>query len=177
MTYRDSIARTMTELMERDDRVVLAGIGVGYPPYCYNTTEECAMRWPDRVIEFPCSEMALGGWAVGMALQGWKPIVIHGRSNFFMLQMDMLVNHILNAGELYGRTLPIVFRLVSGQDDAGQGCQHQFDASQLLCALRIQYSQLHTHSNCRDVYTRAIGSAGPSIVTEYKRLYECELDC
>jgi len=61
------------------------GLGVAY------SKEELAVEFPMQVLETPVSELAISGMAVGLASQGFRPVVVHGRVEFALLAMDQIL--------------------------------------------------------------------------------------
>src|SRR3989338_3879822 len=47
---------------------------------------------PKRVIDTPLSENCLTGFAIGAALDGMRPVLIHQRNDFMLLTMDQMMN-------------------------------------------------------------------------------------
>src|ERR1700737_3187278 len=50
----------------------------------------------DRILDSPVSENATTGAAIGAALAGMRPIVVHPRMDFMLLAMDPIVNQAAN---------------------------------------------------------------------------------
>jgi pyruvate dehydrogenase E1 component beta subunit len=62
-----------------------------------NTTRNLLEAYgPERVIDTPVSENAITGAAVGAALVGMKPIVVHPRMDFLMYALDPIINQAAN---------------------------------------------------------------------------------
>ncbi len=67
---RHTFGKTITELAEKDDKIVLL-IG----DFGYKVVDEFAEKFPDRFFNFGICEQAMIGAAAGMALEGLKPYV------------------------------------------------------------------------------------------------------
>jgi pyruvate/2-oxoglutarate/acetoin dehydrogenase E1 component len=77
------------------------------------------------VIDTPVSENAITGTAVGAALVGMRPVVVHPRVDFMMYAMDPVINEAANWHYMFGgqMSVPLVIRLIIGRG-WGQGPQH-----------------------------------------------------
>lgn len=100
MTYKEIIAETMRELA-KDPKVVFIGYNVGCGSKAGGTLEGI----PDsQLIEMPLAENLMMSVAIGMAIEGYKPVVYFERMDFITNAMDSIVNHldklkILSRGE------------------------------------------------------------------------------
>jgi pyruvate dehydrogenase E1 component beta subunit len=81
----------------------------------------------ERVIDTPVSENAMTGAAVGAAIAGMRPIVVHPRVDFVLYALDPIINqaanwHYMNGGR---SSVPVVFWLIvnRGGEQAAQHSQ------------------------------------------------------
>jgi acetoin:2,6-dichlorophenolindophenol oxidoreductase subunit beta len=92
LTYSLAINEALYQMMERNESVFLIGQGVKSPWYVGNTATGLLERFgPERVIDTPVSENAVTGSAVGAALAGMRPVVVHPRLDFMMYAMDPII--------------------------------------------------------------------------------------
>ncbi len=83
--------------MAEDASVFLIGQGVKSPWYVGHTADGLLDRFGEkRVIDTPVSENAVTGAAVGAALNGMRPVVVHPRMDFMMYAFDPIVNEAAN---------------------------------------------------------------------------------
>lgn len=126
LTFAQVILQTLDEVLESDPSTLLFGLGVNDPKGVFGTTSDLYKKYgKERVFETPTSENAMTGIGVGLALSGFKPIMVHQRLDFFLLAMDQLVNsaakwHFMFGGE---KNIPITIRLITGRG-WGQGPTH-----------------------------------------------------
>jgi pyruvate dehydrogenase E1 component beta subunit len=102
------------------------GLGVTDPKGVFGTTLGLSEKYgPKRVIETPTSENAITGIGVGLAITGYRPIMVHQRLDFFLLAMDQLVNSAAKWHYMFGgqQSVPITIRLITGRG-WGQGPTH-----------------------------------------------------
>jgi pyruvate dehydrogenase E1 component beta subunit len=108
ISYADAINEALRQVIERDDRVFLIGQGVTSPWYVGTTTVGLIERFgPDRIIDTPVSENGVTGVAVGSALAGMHPILVHPRMDFMYYAMDQIANHAANWYYMFGGQLSV----------------------------------------------------------------------
>ena len=78
---------------------------------------------PEQVLTYPVAENLMNASAMGLALAGMRPIVIHERMDFLAVGMDALVNHIPVWPKREPMDLPVTILAVVGRGK-GQGPQH-----------------------------------------------------
>lgn len=126
MTQSEAIRQATYQAMRGDSSVVVVGEGVADPRGIFGTTKGLVTEFgADRVIETPLSENAFTGAAVGMALNGFRPIVTHQRVDFSLLALDQVVNNAAKWRYMFGgqESVPMVIRMIIGRG-WGQGAQH-----------------------------------------------------
>jgi pyruvate dehydrogenase E1 component beta subunit len=171
ITAADAIREALDQALAADPAVYLMGEGVADPKGIFGTTTGLAQKYgPDRVIEMPVAENGLTGVAIGSALMGQRPVLIHQRVEFCLLAMEQLVN---NAAKLHyvsgGRhAVPMVIRLVVGRG-WGQGPQH----SQSLEALFAHVPGLKlvmpaTAADAKGLLLGAIADDNPVVFLEHR---------
>jgi pyruvate dehydrogenase E1 component beta subunit len=79
----------------------------------------------DRIIDSPVSENATTGLAIGSAIHGKRPIVVHPRMDFMLLAMDPIVNQAANWSYMFKGevSVSIVIRSIINRGGE-QGAQH-----------------------------------------------------
>lgn len=133
LQYSLAINEALHQAMAHDRSVFLIGQGVKSPWYVGNTAQGLLKRFgKHRVIDTPVSENAVTGAAVGAAITGMRPVVVHPRLDFMMYALDPIINEAANWHYMSGgaASVPVV---VWGIINRGgeQGAQH----SQALQAL------------------------------------------
>lgn len=126
--YSKAINEAHAQLLEKDDRVFLMGIGVNSPWFVGESTVGLVDKFgPERVIDIPVSENAMTGIATGAALAGMRPIMLHPRMDFMLLAMDQLVNHAAKWHYMFGGKVncPLTIRGIinRGNEQAAQHSQ------------------------------------------------------
>lgn len=120
MNFLQAMHRALDEAMQ-DRSVVLLGQLVKYG--LGGLTAGLHDRYRAQVLTMPVAENLMNGAAMGMALAGMRPVVIHERMDFLAVGMDPLVNHIPVWPARTPMSLPVVVLAVVGKGK-GQGPQH-----------------------------------------------------
>ena len=103
ISYAQAINEALYQMIESDDRVFLIGQGVTSPWYVGSTTAGLLDHFgPERVIDTPVSENGITGAAVGAALAGMRPVVVHPRMDFMYYAMDPIANQAANWHYMFG---------------------------------------------------------------------------
>lgn len=111
LSFSSAINEALHQMMEHDESVFLIGQGVKSLWYVGNTCEELLERFgQERIIDTPVSENAVTGSAVGAAIAGMRPVVVHPRMDFMMYAMDPIINEAANWRYMCGgnSSVPVV---------------------------------------------------------------------
>jgi pyruvate dehydrogenase E1 component beta subunit len=169
-----ALNRALADALEQDARVLVFGEDVGALGGVFRVTEGLAARFGDeRVFDTPVAEAGIVGTAIGMAMNGLRPVVEMQFDAFAYPAFEQITSHL---AKLHNRTrgrieLPIVVRIPYGGGIGG--VEHHCDSSEAYythtAGLRVV-----TPGSPRDAYTllrQAIDSPDPVIFLEPKRRY------
>ncbi|HYH22871.1 MAG TPA: transketolase C-terminal domain-containing protein [Azospirillum sp.] len=126
LTVAEALREATDLCMRRDPRVFVMGEGVADPKAIFGTTAGlAAAHGAARVMETPIAENGFTGLAIGAAMMGRRPLIVHQRVDFALLSLEQLFN---NAAKLHyvsnGRhRVPLVVRMIVGRG-WGQGPAH-----------------------------------------------------
>ncbi len=174
INYCQAISEALVQGMEADPNVFLFGLGVDDCRGIFATTIEATRRFgPSRVFDVPACENALTGIAIGAALNGKHPVLVHARHDFMFLALDQMINNAAKWKYIYGgkSSLGITFRAIVGKG-WGQGATH----SQNLQALFAHFPGLIVAipSNAYDIkgiMLEAFNQKKPVVIIEHRSLY------
>jgi pyruvate dehydrogenase E1 component beta subunit len=108
LQYSLAINEALHQMMAEDESVFLIGQGVKSPWYVGNTAKGLLERFgPERIIDTPVSENAVTGSAVGAALVGMRPVVVHPRMDFMLYAFDPIINEAANWHYMFGGKLSV----------------------------------------------------------------------
>ena len=126
IAYTQAINETLHRMIESDKRVFLIGQGVTSPWYVGSTTDGLIDRFgPKRIIDTPVSENGITGVAVGAALAGMRPILVHPRMDFMYYAMDQIANQAANWHYMFGGQMSVPLTIWAIINRGGeQAAQH-----------------------------------------------------
>jgi pyruvate/2-oxoglutarate/acetoin dehydrogenase E1 component len=174
LTYREAVARAITQEMERDPNVVFLGEDVGGAGGVFKATVGLLERFgPERVRDTPISEQAILGAAMGAAMTGLRPIAEIMFADFFAVCWDLVANQIakssyMTAGQV---SFPLVIRSGNG-GGLRFGAQHSQSVENW--AMAIPGLKVVAPSNPTDViglFAAAVRDPDPVMFFEHKGLY------
>jgi pyruvate dehydrogenase E1 component beta subunit len=124
-TGRETINRVLAEEIERDDRVVVLGENVRLAGALGATAGLYDRFGPAVIHETPVSENAILGAALGLALDGFRPVVEIFSADFLLAVANEVVNDIPKWRQQHALAggLPIVIRGCMGAN-GGLGPEH-----------------------------------------------------
>jgi pyruvate/2-oxoglutarate/acetoin dehydrogenase E1 component len=123
-SYIRAINRALHEEMEYDPRVLIMGLDVGRQGGLFGATRGLYDRFgADRVMDMPISEAGYTGAAIGLAMEGYRPVVEMQFADFVTVAFDQIVTvaakmYFLTAGAI---AVPLVIRMPYGSNLSGQG--------------------------------------------------------
>ena len=174
ITFVEAINLALASELGRDEQMVLMGQDVAKDGGVFRATLGLLDRFgPERVIDTPLAEAMIAGMAVGMAVEGLKPVAEIQFSGFAYTTIDQVLNH---AGRMRYRTrgrlsCPMVLRTPCG---AGiHAPEHHSESPEAMFAhtpgIRLVYP-----SSPRRAYgllLAAIRDPDPVVYLEPTRLY------
>lgn len=126
LSFTEAIRLALFDSLEDDESVRVFGLGVTDPKAVFGTTSGLVGEFgSERVFDTPLSENAITGAAVGMAMAGLKPVMIHQRADFTFTSAEQIINQAAKTFFTSGGKFPIplVIRMIVGRG-WGQGPTH-----------------------------------------------------
>ncbi|MHB9111373.1 MAG: alpha-ketoacid dehydrogenase subunit beta [Thermoleophilia bacterium] len=177
--YGTAILAAFEYLLEHYPEVFVIGQGLWSPWYVGNSMTDLDKKFgAHRVIDTPVSESACTGAAVGAALAGMKPIVVHPRMDFMLYAMDAIVNQAAKWSHMTGGQANPGLTIRSIINRGGeQGAQH----SQALHAWFAHVPGLRvvmpaTVADARDLLIASALNPDPVMFIDDRWLYDLEDD-
>jgi len=175
--YGTAMLSAFEYLLENYPEVFVIGQGLWSPWYVGNSMTDLDKKFgAHRVIDTPVSESACTGAAVGAALAGMKPIVVHPRMDFMLYAMDAVVNQAAKWSHMIGGQAGpgLTIRTIINRGGE-QGAQH----SQALHAWFAHMPGLRvvmpaTVADARDLLIASVLCQDPVIFIDDRWLYDLE---
>ncbi len=175
MKLREAVKDATFELMRQHPEVFLIGVGVLDPRGVFGTIAGSAQEFgTERVVEGPLAEQMLTGVAMGAAMHGLRPILVHHRVDFMLLTMDQIVNHLAKYRYMFPRAykLPIVIRGIVGRG-WGNGPQHTQSLHGLFAGIPgLQVVVPASAADAKGLMVSAALGDDPVIFIEHRWMHE-----
>lgn len=174
LTYKEAAAEAIRMAMEYDGRVVLMGEGVDNVTGVYSHVLPAFKKFgATRVIDTPISENGITGFAIGVALDGMYPILIHQRNDFMLLAMDQ-ISQAAKMKYMSGGRCHVPLTILSFiARKPGEGAQHSQSLQSVFGYFPgIRVGMPATPEDVKGMILSATASEDPTIVLEHRSLFE-----
>lgn len=170
----EALNRALRDALAADERVLVLGEDVGRLGGVFRITDGLAAAFgADRCVDTPLAEAGIIGFAVGMAMYGFRPVAEMQFDAFAYPAFEQIVSHVAKMGSRTGGQvrLPMVVRIPYG---GGIGAvEHHADSSEAYYA-HTPGLKVVTPATVADAYwllRAAIDDPDPVIFMEPKKLY------
>jgi acetoin:2,6-dichlorophenolindophenol oxidoreductase subunit beta len=179
LSYAGAINEALRQSMELSEKVVVLGQLVDYKSGIFGTTTGLVDRFgPDRVQDFPVAENLMTATAMGAALTGLRPVIVHQRLDFMIYSMDAITNwlslwHFKSAGK---SGMPVTIRAIVGKG-WGQGPQHSKSLHAWFAHLPgLRVAIPATADDAKGLLMESIFSETPAVFVEGRGLFSMTAD-
>ena len=175
LQYGLGIREAFEWLLEGHPNVFTIGQGLWSPWYVGNSMTDLDVRFGrDRVIDSPISEAAVTGAALGAALCGYRPIVIHPRVDFMLLAVDQIVTQAAKWNSMFGGGIPVPLTVRAIINRGGeQGAQHSQSLQSWFANIPgLRVVMPATAGDARDLLIASVLSDDPVLYMDDRWLYD-----
>ncbi|WP_298624974.1 alpha-ketoacid dehydrogenase subunit beta [uncultured Legionella sp.] len=174
ITLIEAVTQALAYELANDENVVVFGEDVGLNGGVFRATAGLQERFgEERVFDTPLAESMIAGLAIGMSLQGLKPVAEFQFMGFIYPAMNQIISH---AARMRNRTrgrlnCPLVFRAPFG--GGIRAPEHHSESTEALFA-HIPGLQVVIPSSPKRAYgllLAAMRNPDPVIFLEPKRIY------
>ncbi|WP_182541409.1 alpha-ketoacid dehydrogenase subunit beta [Nocardioides ginsengisegetis] len=174
LTMAQALNRALRDAMADDPTVLMFGEDVGQLGGVFRVTDGItADLGEDRCFDTPLAEAGIVGMAIGMAMNGMRPVVEMQFDAFAYPAFEQIVSHVAKMrNRTRGRmSLPIVIRVPYAGGIGG--VEHHCDSSEAYYAHTpgLHVVAPSTPSDAYSLLREAIASPDPVIFLEPKKLY------
>ncbi|MBI5905439.1 MAG: alpha-ketoacid dehydrogenase subunit beta [Deltaproteobacteria bacterium] len=174
ITLLQAVHDALLEEMARDPRVILLGEDVGREGGVFRATQGLLQRFgPERVVDSPLNEGGIVGMAIGMAMNGMRPVVEIEFADFIYPAFDQIVSELAkmryrSAGQF---SAPVVLRAPSGGGIKGGHYHSQSPEAYFIHTPGLTVAMPSTPADAKGLLTSAMRSPDPVLFFEPKALY------
>lgn len=170
----EAVNQALMNEMEKDETVIVYGEDVGVEGGVFRATVDLQKKFgKERAFDTPLAESAIVGTAVGMAINGLKPVVEMQFMGFSYPAFNQIISHVARMrNRSRGRyTLPMVIRAPYG--GGIRALEHHSESTEALYAhipgLKVVIPS--TPYDTKGLLIAAIRDPDPVIFLEPKRIY------
>ena len=170
--YIDAVNDALRTALAADDRVVLLGQDIAGYGGVFKATEGLADEFgTDRVRNTPIVESGAIGAALGLALDGFRPVVEMQFGDFVSCGFNQLVNNVATTRYRWDAPVPLVVRLPVG-GGLGAGPFHSQNVEAWFCHVSgLKVVAAAAPADAKGLLLAALDDGNPVLVLEHKKLY------
>ena len=174
MTVIEAVQAALREEMERDPTVFLLGEDIGKRGGVFLATDGFLEQFgEDRVIDMPLAEAAIGGIALGAAVNGMRPVAEIEFADFIWPAVNQILGEAARVryGTQGRRTAPLVLRVPYGGGVRGGLFHSQSVEVAFAHQPGLKVVAPATPYDAKGLLKSAIRDDDPVIFLEHKRTY------
>ncbi|NBS06688.1 MAG: alpha-ketoacid dehydrogenase subunit beta [Bacteroidetes bacterium] len=176
-SYGQALRDGFAYLLKNHPEVFTIGQGLWSPWYVGNSMTDLDREFgKERVIDTPVAELACTGVAVGAAISGKRPVIIHPRVDFAMLAVDQIVNQAAKWCHMLGGQVcvPVTIRAIINRGGE-QGAQHSQSLQSWFAHIPgLRVVMPATAQDARDLLIASVLCDDPVMFIDDRWLYEQE---
>ena len=174
ITLVEAVTQALDYAMAKDPDVVLLGEDVGVNGGVFRATDKLLEKYgEERVLDTPLAESMIAGLALGMAVQGLKPVAEFQFMGFIYPAYDQIINHIARMrNRTRGRlSCPLVLRAPYG--GGIHAPEHHSESTEAIFAHMpgIKVVIPSTPVRAYQLLLASIADPDPVVFLEPKRIY------
>jgi 2-oxoisovalerate dehydrogenase E1 component beta subunit len=172
ITYLEAIRQGMFEEMRKDERVLMMGEDIAKYGGAFKVTAGMLDEFgPTRVVDTPIAESAIVGAAIGMSMNGLRPVVEMQFIDFITCAFDQITSYAAKSRYRWGVGVPIVVRGPAGGNVHG-GPFHSANPEMYFAHTPgLKVVEPATAYDAKGLIKAAIRDEDPVLYFEHKYLY------
>jgi acetoin:2,6-dichlorophenolindophenol oxidoreductase subunit beta len=174
LSYQKAILEATDQAMALSPDVIVLGQLADTQSGIFGTTTGLVDKYgPERVQDFPVAENLMTATAMGAALTGLRPLIVHQRLDFMIYSLDAIVNWLaLWRFKSNGKSsMPVTIRTIVGKG-WGQGPQHSKSLHSWFSHLPgLRVAVPATAFDAKGLLLESLFSESPAIFVEGRGLY------
>jgi 2-oxoisovalerate dehydrogenase E1 component len=172
LRYVDALSDALREAMRADEKVVLIGQDIAEYGGVFKVTEGFVEEFGKaRVRNTPIIESGAVGAALGLALDGFRPMVEMQFGDFITCGFNQIVNNLAKTHYRWGAPVPVVLRVPVG-GGMGAGPFHSQNVESWFASVAgLKVIAPATPFDAKGLLLAAFADGNPVLFLEHKLLY------
>ena len=175
LRHVDAIKESLYQSMKRDDKVILMGQDIAEYGGVFKITEGFVDEFgKERVRNTPIIESGVIGAALGLSIEGFKPIVEMQFADFISCGINQVINNLAKTHYRWGQPVNVTLRMPTG-GGVSAGPFHSQNLESLFMhipGLKIVYPSCPY--DAKGLLTSSINDPNPILFFEHKLLYRTQ---
>lgn len=174
LAFNQGINEALHQACEMSEDVIVLGQLVNYKSGVFGTTTGLVERFgPKRVQDFPIAEGLMTSCALGAAVSGLRPVLVHQRLDFMVYSLDAIANWLAlwrfkSGGKC---SAPVTIRAIVGKG-WGQGPQHSKSLHSWFAHLPgLKVAIPSTAYDAKGLILESIFGEDPTVIIEARGLF------
>ena len=170
--YIDAISDALRVAMQRDERVILLGQDIAEYGGAFKVTEDFVEEFGKaRVRNTPIIESGAIGAAMGLALEGFRPMIEMQFGDFISCGFNQIVNNLAKTHYRWGVGLPVVVRVPVGGGTGAGPFHSQNPEAWFTHVAGLKVVAPATPADAKGLLLSAFDDGNPVLYLEHKFLY------
>jgi 2-oxoisovalerate dehydrogenase E1 component len=172
LRYIDAISDGLREAMSKDDRVLLLGQDIAEYGGAFKVTAGFVETFGKaRVRNTPIIESGALGAALGLALEGFRPMVEMQFGDFISCGFNQIVNNLAKTHYRWGAGLPVVIRVPIGGGTGAGPFHSQNPEAWFTHVAGLKVVAPASPADAKGLLIAAFADGNPVLYLEHKFLY------
>lgn len=168
----DAVLDALDTALDSDDRVVLMGQDIAGYGGVFKATEGLAAKYgAHRVRNTPIIESGAIGAAMGLALEGFRPVVEMQYADFIACGINQIVNNLGTTHYRWGTPVGVTIRAPFGGGIGAGPFHSQSMEAWFAHAPGLKIAVASTPEDAKGLVLAALADPNPVLVFEHKALY------
>ncbi len=175
LRFVDSIKECLFQSMKKDDKIILMGQDIAEYGGVFKITEGFVDEFgKERIRNTPIIESGIIGSALGLSIEGFKPIVELQFADFISCGINQVINNLAKTHYRWGQAVNVTLRMPTG-GGVSAGPFHSQNLESLFMhipGLKIVYPS--SPYDAKGLLASSINDPNPILFFEHKLLYRTQ---
>ena len=170
--YLDAISNALKNIMKKNDNAIIMGQDISEYGGVFKVTKDFLKEFgPDRVRNTPIIESGILGASIGLALDGFIPIVEMQFADFVSCGFNQIVNNIAKTHYRWNQSLNIIIRMPYGGGMSAGPFHSQSPESWFFHTPGLKIVAPSTPFDAKGLFYSATEDPNPVLYFEHKYMY------
>ena len=170
--FVDAVKQTLYDKMLLDKSIILMGQDIAEYGGVFKVTEGFVDKFgTDRVRNTPIIESGVIGAAMGMAIDGWKPVVELQFADFVSVGFNQIVNNLAKTHYRWNQPINVTLRMPTGGSIGAGPFHSQSNESWFFHVPGIKIVYPSNPYDAKGLLCSSIDDSNPVMFFEHKALY------